>query len=187
MKIEKTPIPGVILVSPKVHGDDRGYFFEAWSKPRYEEAGIDLPFVQDNFSYSTRGVLRGMHIQNPSPQGKLVSVLKGEVYDVAVDIRRDSPAFGRWFAARLNDHNRDQLYIPPGVAHGFLVTGADALFHYKCTDTYFPGGELTLMWNDPDVGIKWPSQQPTLSAKDQVGIRLKDLPVDRLIPFKPSK
>lgn len=144
-----------------------------------------LPFVQDNFSYSTHGVLRGMHIQNPNPQGKLVGVLKGEVFDVACDIRRGSPTFGKWFGATLNEQNHHQIYLPPGVAHGFLVTGDDALFHYKCTDLYLPGGELTLMWNDPDVGIAWPTSQPKLSAKDQVGTRLRDLPEDRLVPYKP--
>ena len=128
-------------------------------------------------------MLRGLHLQSPGAQGKLVSVLKGEVFDVVVDIRRDSPAFGRWFGTRLNDQKRQQLYLPPGVAHGFVVTGEDAMFHYKCTDYYQPSAELTLQWNDPDVGIDWPVAQPKLSPKDTSGIRLKDLPRDRLIPF----
>jgi dTDP-4-dehydrorhamnose 3,5-epimerase len=183
VNVQPTAIPGVLLIEPKVFGDHRGYFFETWSKARYEEAGVRLPFVQDNVSYSTHGILRGLHVQNPSPQGKLVGVLKGEVFDVVVDIRRGSPAFGRWYGATLSADNRRQLYLPPGVAHGFAVTGEDALFQYKCTDFYSPATELTLAWDDPDVAIAWPMKAPTLSAKDKVGLRLKDLPQDRLVPF----
>jgi dTDP-4-dehydrorhamnose 3,5-epimerase len=183
VKVERTPLPGVLVVEPKVFGDHRGFFFETWNKTRYEEAGIHEVFVQDNVSYSTHGILRGLHIQNPSPQGKLVGVLKGEVFDVAVDIRRDSPTFGNWFGVTLSAENHKQLYIPPGFAHGFVVTGEDALFQYKCTDFYNPQGEFTLAWDDPDVGIVWPLESPTLSAKDQSGLRLKDIPKDRLVPF----
>ncbi len=183
MKIESTPIPGVLVCEPKVFGDHRGYFFETWNESRYEEAGIRGKFVQDNVSYSTHGILRGLHIQNPRPQGKLVGVLKGEVFDVAVDLRRGSPTFGKWFGATLSADNRKQLYLPPGIAHGFAVTGEDAMFQYKCTDFYNPAGEFTLAWDDPDVGIVWPLKNPTLSAKDKVGLRLRDLPPDRLAPF----
>lgn len=183
MKVERTPIPGVVLIEPKVFGDHRGYFFETWNKARYEDAGVREPFVQDNVSYSTHGILRGLHIQNPNPQGKLVGVLKGEVFDVAVDIRRGSPTFGKWFGAVLSADNRRQLYIPPGLAHGFVVTGEDAMFSYKCTDIYNPGGEFTLAWDDPDVGITWPVETPTLSAKDKVGMKLRDIPEERLVPF----
>lgn len=184
MKVEKTSIPGVLLIEPKVFGDHRGYFFETWSQARYEEVGMVLPFVQDNISYSSNGILRGMHVQNPNPQGKLVEVLQGEVFDVVVDLRRGSPAFGKWLGVTLNTDNRKQLYLPPGVAHGFLVTGADAMFHYKCTDFYQPGTELTLAWDDADIGIVWPLKgAPTLSAKDQIGLKLKDIPHDRLAAF----
>ncbi len=183
MKVEQTPIPGVVLIEPKVFGDHRGYFFETWNKARYEDSGIKESFVQDNVSYSTHGILRGLHIQNPNPQGKLVQVLKGEVFDVAVDIRRGSPTFGKWYGALLSADNRRQLYIPPGLAHGFVVTGEDAMFSYKCTDVYNPTGEFTLAWDDPDVGVVWPVKAPTLSAKDKVGLRLRDIPKERLVPF----
>lgn len=183
MKVEATPIPGLVVIEPKVFGDHRGYFFETWSKTRYEEIGVRGTFVQDNVSYSTHGILRGLHIQNPSPQGKLVSVLKGEVYDVAVDLRNGSPTFGRWFGMTISAENRKQLFIPPGFAHGFAVTGDDAMFQYKCTDYYNPQGEFTLAWDDPEVGVQWPLKNPTLSAKDKGGLKLRDIPRDRLVPF----
>ena len=171
MEVEKTPIEGVLLLKPKVFGDERGYFVETWQKERYEEIGINLPFVQDNHSKSTKGILRGLHYQKKHPQGKLVMVSYGEVFDVAVDIRPNSPTFGKWYGAILSQENQHQLWIPPGLAHGFLVLSDIAHFHYKCTDFYYPGDEGCILWCDSDIQIDWPlqNQKPTLSAKDQAG------------------
>jgi dTDP-4-dehydrorhamnose 3,5-epimerase len=180
MIVETTPLPGVLLIKPDVFGDARGFFLESWNRRRYAEAGLDKDFVQDNVSLSRRGILRGLHCQNPNPQGKLVQVLQGEVYDVAVDIRLGSPTFGQWFGAYLNDENRHQLYVPEGFAHGFCVTGETALFSYKCTDFYNPSAEFSLRWDDPDLGIDWPIKNPALSAKDQAGLFLKDFPRESL-------
>lgn len=167
MIVEKTPIEGVLLVKPKVFGDKRGFFVETWQKKRYEEAGINLPFVQDNHSMSTKGILRGLHFQKKHPQGKLVMVSHGEVFDVAVDLRKDSPSFGQWFGALLTAENRHQLWLPPGMAHGFVVLSETAHFHYKCTDYYHPEDEGSIRWNDPDVDVKWPiSFEPVVSEKD---------------------
>ncbi|MFG6370420.1 MAG: dTDP-4-dehydrorhamnose 3,5-epimerase [Turicimonas muris] len=167
MIVEKTPIEGVLLVKPKVFGDKRGFFVETWQKKRYEEAGINLPFVQDNHSMSTKGILRGLHFQKKHPQGKLVMVSHGEVFDVAVDLRKDSPSFGQWFGALLTAENRHQLWVPPGMAHGFVVLSETAHFHYKCTDYYHPEDEGSIRWNDPDVDVKWPiSFEPVVSEKD---------------------
>ena len=175
MKIIPTPIPGLILFEPKAFGDARGFFFESYQINRYREAGIAETFVQDNVSRSSRGTLRGLHYQLVQPQGKLVSVTRGEVFDVAVDLRRSSPTFGRWFGAILNDENHRQLYVPPGFAHGFCVTSETADFCYKCTDFYNPSHERTLIWNDPAVGIEWPAlEAPLLSPKDQKGLRLAE-------------
>ncbi len=175
MEVVKTPIEGVLLIKPQVFGDERGYFVETWQKERYEAAGINLPFVQDNHSKSTKGILRGLHFQKQHPQGKLVMVSLGEVFDVAVDIRKGSPTFGKWFGAILNQENQNQLWIPPGMAHGFVVLSDVAHFHYKCTDFYHPGDEGSIRWNDPTIGIDWPyKEEPVLFAKDQIAPFFKD-------------
>ncbi|GAB1824867.1 dTDP-4-dehydrorhamnose 3,5-epimerase [Turicimonas muris] len=167
MIVEKTPIEGVLLVKPKVFGDKRGFFVETWQKKRYEEAGINLPFVQDNYSMSTKGILRGLHFQKKHPQGKLVMVSQGEVFDVAVDLRKNSPTFGQWFGSLLTAENQHQLWVPPGMAHGFVVLSETAHFHYKCTDYYHPEDEGSIRWNDPEVDVKWPiSFEPVVSEKD---------------------
>jgi dTDP-4-dehydrorhamnose 3,5-epimerase len=175
VNIIETDLPGVLIIEPKVFGDDRGFFMETWNRERYAEAGIPTEFVQDNLSFSRKGVLRGLHFQDPNPQGKLVSVLQGEVYDVAVDIRRGSPAFGKWVGVSLSSDNKRQLYVPEGFAHGFCVRSEFALFSYKCTDSYNSLAEKTLMWNDSNIGIEWPVIDPQISGKDKVGYRLVDL------------
>jgi len=180
MKVTHCDIPGLLIIEPKVFGDARGFFLETWHRQRYRDAGLDVDFVQDNLSSSRRGTIRGLHFQNPRAQGKLVWVVQGEVFDVAVDLRRSSPTFGRWHGLNLSAENRLQFYIPPGFAHGFAVLSETAIFAYKCTDFYSPGDELTLKWDDPDVGVQWPIRNPTLSEKDQRGICLKDLPPERL-------
>ena len=173
MKIIQTEISGLVLIEPKSFGDSRGFFFESYQRDRYREAGIGESFVQDNVSRSRKGTLRGLHYQMVQPQGKLVYVTRGEVFDVAVDIRRSSPTFGRWFGATLNDENHRQLYIPDGFAHGFCVTSETADFCYKCTDFYLPSHERTLLWNDPAIGISWPELENfILSEKDQKGLLL---------------
>jgi dTDP-4-dehydrorhamnose 3,5-epimerase len=180
MNIITCELPGPLIIEPKVFGDTRGFFLETWNRQRYRDAGLDWNFVQDNVSFSRQGILRGLHFQNPSAQGKLVYVLQGEVFDVAVDIRRSSPTFGRWHGLYLSAENKRQFFIPPGFAHGFAVLSASALFVYKCTEFYVPQNELTIAWNDPDIGIKWPLGNPQLSEKDTRGLRLKDVPQDRL-------
>ena len=177
MKVTETNLPGVLLLEPKIMRDHRGYFMETFHAQRYLEAGITMPFVQDNFSRSVRGTLRGLHYQEPRPQGKLVQVLTGAVYDVAVDIRRGSPTFGKWYGAELTDENNLQLWIPPGFAHGFCVLSDSADFHYKCTDVYAPEGDRGILWNDPEIGIPWPAIDPLLSKKDAQAPRLADAPV----------
>ncbi|MHA3025191.1 dTDP-4-dehydrorhamnose 3,5-epimerase [Chromohalobacter israelensis] len=167
MKVTETRLPGVLIIEPKVFGDHRGFFLETYQTERYREAGIEWPFVQDNHSRSQRGVLRGMHLQRSRPQGKLVSVSRGTVYDVAVDIDPASPTFGQYVGVELSDENHLQLWIPPGYAHGFCVLSEEADFQYKCTDYYYPQDETGLLWNDPDVGIDWPIESPQLSTKDQ--------------------
>ena len=164
----QTPIEGVLLIKPRVWGDARGYFVETWQQQRYDAAGINLPFVQDNHSMSTRGILRGLHYQKTRPQGKLVYVSLGSVFDVAVDIRHGSPTFGNWFGVELSQQNQWQMWVAPGLAHGFVVTSDIAHFHYKCTDYYCPEDEASIRWNDPVVGIDWPLAEPQLSAKDSV-------------------
>lgn len=168
MEVVQTPIQGVALIKPKVWGDARGYFVETWQKARYEAAGINLPFVQDNHSKSSYGILRGLHFQRTYPQGKLVSVSLGSVFDVAVDIRKDSPTFGQWYGAELTAENQHQLWIAPGLAHGFVVTSEVAHFHYKCTELYHPEDEGAIRWNDSDLNVAWPVTEPKLSAKDEV-------------------
>jgi dTDP-4-dehydrorhamnose 3,5-epimerase len=172
MNFVPTAIPEVVLIEPRVFGDHRGFFAETWEARKFAEAGIHAKFVQDNHSRSAKGVLRGLHYQLTQPQGKLVRVTVGEVYDVAVDLRRSSPTFGRWVAERLSAENHRMLWIPPGFAHGFLVTTEYADFVYKCTDFYHPASERTLLWNDPSLSIDWPleiGQSPALSGKDAAG------------------
>ena len=153
---EKTPIEGLVVITPKVFGDDRGYFMETYSKKEFEEIGLNYNFVQDNQSKSKKGVLRGLHLQLKYPQGKLVRVIKGEVFDVGVDLRADSPTYGKWFGAILSEENKKQLYIPPCFAHGFVVLSDEAEFVYKCTEFYHGEDEGGIIWNDPDIGIEWP-------------------------------
>ena len=178
MNVIPTELPGLLIIEPKVFGDARGFFFEGYHHERYRAAGIEAEFVQDNYSRSVRGTLRGLHYQITQPQGKLVQVTRGEVYDVAVDLRRSSPAFGRALAVVLNEDNHRQLYVPPGFAHGFCVTTDTADFVYKCTQFYNPADERTLLWNDPALQIDWPAVEPyILSEKDQRGIPLSDAEV----------
>ena len=172
MKVGGTNLPGVVLIEPTISNDARGIFYESWSDTRYAEAGIAASFVQDNVSTSSRGTLRGLHLQHPHGQGKLVYVLVGEVFDVAVDVRVGSPHFGQWTGAVLSEDNRHQLYVPPGFAHGFCVISDTALFAYKCTDYYHPETEMTVAWNDPEIGIRWPLAEPVLSRKDAAGQRV---------------
>lgn len=166
MKVINTAIPEVLIIEPKVFGDSRGFFLETFQAARYAEAGIPGPFVQDNHSRSAKGVLRGLHFQKQYPQGKLVYVTSGTVFDVAVDIRKDSPTFGKWVGITLSADEHQQFYVPPGFAHGFCVLSDSADFHYKCTDYYHPEDEGCIRWNDPNIGIEWPFTEPTLSAKD---------------------
>jgi dTDP-4-dehydrorhamnose 3,5-epimerase len=180
MKVLTCDIAGLLVIEPKVHGDARGFFLETWNRRRYREAGLEADFLQDNVSFSRRGILRGLHFQNPKPQGKLLQVLQGEVFDVAVDIRRRSPTFGKWYGLVLSAENKRQFYIPAGFAHGFVVLSETALFHYKCTEFYSPTDELTIRWNDPDIGIGWPLKEPLLSERDAKGLRLSEVPPERL-------
>ncbi len=180
MKVVETSLPGVLLIEPDIFCDERGYFFETYQAARYAEVGIPGPFVQDNLSYSESGVLRGLHFQQPYAQGKLVYVVEGEVFDVAVDVRVGSPTFGGWTGARLSSRNKCQLYVPAGFAHGFCVTGETALFAYKCTDLYSAAAEHSVRWDDADIGIDWPVRRPQLSAQDQAAPLLKDMDPDRL-------
>lgn len=167
MRVIETALPGVLIIEPRMHGDDRGFFVETFQAERYRtEAGIDLKFVQDNHSRSRRGVLRGLHAQRLHPQGKLVRVSHGEVFDVAVDIDPRSSHFGKWVGVMLSDVNCRQLWIPPGYAHGFAVVSDIVDFEYKCTDYYHPADEVGLRWNDPDAGIRWPLEAPVVSTKD---------------------
>ena len=178
MNVLKTAIADVVIIEPKVFGDERGFFLETFQQERYrDQAGIELPFVQDNHSRSAQGVLRGLHFQRSKPQGKLVRVVSGEVFDVAVDIRPDSPTYGQWQGVILSAENKRQFWVPPGLAHGFMVLSEFADFEYKCTDYYDPTDEGCLMWNDPEVGIEWPDLglEPQLSEKDQNGVLLSEL------------
>ena len=172
MQFLTNELAGIVVVEPKVFEDERGFFMETFHKPRFAAAGIDVDFVQDNHSRSGQGVLRGLHYQISHPQGKLVRVIRGAVLDVAVDLRRSSPTFGRWWACELSEANRRQVYIPAGFAHGFCVTSVIAEVIYKCTEIYTPQDERTLLWNDPALGIKWPVRHPIISEKDQRGVPL---------------
>ena len=175
MKVIETALPGVLIIEPKVFGDARGFFIETFQVERYREIGITQPFVQDNHSRSPHGVLRGLHYQKTRPQGKLVRVSRGAVYDVAVDVDPKSPTFGRYVGVELSDDNHRQIWIPPGYAHGFCVLSALADFEYKCTDLYFPEDEGGVIWNDPDLAIPWPISAPRLSDKDTRNPTLCDL------------
>lgn len=175
MEIIKTSIPEVIVFIPPVFTDSRGYFLETYQQHKYAEAGISKPFVQDNQSYSTKNVLRGLHFQLRHPQAKLVRVTQGSVFDVAIDIRKNSPTFGKWHGEILSAENRKQMYIPENFAHGFCILSDSAEFVYKCTDFYVPGDESGLIWNDPQLGIKWPIEQPILSDKDAMLPSLVDV------------
>lgn len=175
MRVIDTDIHDVKIIEPKVFGDERGFFLETFQARRYQEnAGINLAFVQDNYSRSTKGVLRGLHFQKNKAQGKLVRVVRGEVFDVAVDIRTNSPTFGRWVSVILSEENKRQFWVPPGFAHGFVVLSDSADFEYKCTDYYDPSDEGCLIWNDPTLAITWPLDKPVLSAKDQAGLRFDE-------------
>lgn len=180
MRVTPTALPDVLLIDIDVFGDARGLFYEIHRAPRYGEVGIDGPFVQDNLSRSSQGVLRGLHYQIQHAQGKLVTVLSGRVYDVAVDIRRGSPTFGQWVGLELTGERPQQLYIPPGFAHGFCVMSETADFLYKCTDVYAPGSERGIMWNDPTLAIPWPEPNPVLSPKDRLFPFLSDVKDDDL-------
>jgi dTDP-4-dehydrorhamnose 3,5-epimerase len=179
MRFTPQGIPDVILIEPDVHRDARGFFLETWHQRKYAEGGVSGPFVQDNHSHSRRGTLRGLHAQIHHPQGKLVRVVEGEVFDVAVDIRRGSATFGRWVGDRLSGRNLRQLWIPPGFAHGFCVLSEVVHLEYKCTDFYDPADEIAIAWNDPEIAIAWPMVDPTLSARDAAAPRLADV-IDRL-------
>lgn len=179
MKFETTRLEGVLLITPTVFGDERGFFMETWNERVFREAGLDIQFVQDNYSKSVRGTLRGLHYQTENPQGKLVRVISGSVFDVAVDIRAQSPTFGRWFGMELSALNKQMLWIPPGFAHGFYVTSAEAEFFYKCTELYHPQSEVSVRWDDPELGIQWPlppGESPLLSPKDKAGLNFRAAP-----------
>ena len=180
MKVEATKIPGLLVIEPAVHGDERGFFMESYSRDRYAEAGLPRDFVQDNLSLSAKGILRGLHLQHPDDQGKLCSVLEGEVFDVAVDVRLGSPTFAQWVGVTLSSENKRQFYIPPGFAHGFCVVSERAMVSYKCTDFYSAPNELGVAWDDPEIGIDWPISSPQLSGKDRENPMLRDILADRL-------
>jgi len=185
MIVRRTAIPGVLIIEPKLFGDSRGFFTELYQAERYAANGIGQKFVQDNLSRSVKGTLRGLHFQNPNPQGKLVTVLAGSILDVAVDVRRGSPTFGQHVMVELSDENRRQCWIPAGLAHGFIVQSATVDFLYKCDGFYSPSDEHVLLWNDPKLGIKWGNDAPLLSARDKEGRTLAQL-ADRLPKYEPA-
>ena len=178
MKIHRTEFDGLIYLEPKIFGDSRGWFYESWNKERYSEIGITEDFVQDNFSFSCRSVLRGLHYQKPYTQEKLVSVIEGKVWDVVVDLRRNSPTFAKWQGFPLTGEKKEQLYIPKGFAHGFCVVSETAIFHYKCTDKYSPESEHGIIWNDSTLNISWPIKDPIISEKDKKYPRFSELTDD---------
>ncbi|HVR74242.1 MAG TPA: dTDP-4-dehydrorhamnose 3,5-epimerase [Planctomycetota bacterium] len=175
MKFSPTELEGAVIIEPEVHRDARGFFLETYHARKYEQGGLPAVFVQDNHTRSARGTLRGMHAQRHRPQGKLVRVIEGEIFDVAADLRKGSPTFGRWISVVLSAENFKQLYVPPGFVHGFAVTSEAAEVEYKCTDFYDPSDELGVIWNDPDLAIRWPFDDPVLSRKDQSNPRLADV------------
>lgn len=184
--IRETPLSGARIIEAPRFRDDRGWFAELWNAETYRTAGLDISFVQDNVSYSTRGVLRGLHFQWPQPQGKLVSVLRGSIFDVIVDARVGSPTFGRWFGSELSAENGRQMWAPEGFAHGFLVLSDDAFVHYNCTAPYAPACDRALAWNDPDVAIEWPLPPGNVSAKDAAAPRLHQLHAQGALPAWPG-
>jgi dTDP-4-dehydrorhamnose 3,5-epimerase len=186
MRVQEGRLPGLQLIEPRVHHDQRGYFREVWQETRYAGAGIDGPFLQDNATLSHFGVLRGIHFQHPGAQGKLVSILWGEIFDVAVDLRVGSPSFGNWAGYHLSARNGLQLYLPPGVGHGALALSETAVLSYKCTETRIEEAEHAIRWDDPDIGIEWPlTGSPTLSPRDATAPRLCEWPRERLPRFEP--
>lgn len=185
MKVIPTTLPGCTIIEPAVFGDARGFLYETWNAARFAEHGLPTNFVQSNVSSSAKGVLRGLHYQWPRPQGKLVSVMEGEVYDVAVDIRCGSPTFGRWEAVILSAANKRQFWIPEGFAHGFAVLSERALFSYLCTDVYVKEADASVRWNDADIAVDWPISTPTLSSKDEQAPFLQDIPAERLPVYLP--
>lgn len=187
MKSMAVELPDLRLFEPDIMEDTRGFFMETFQAERYREAGVAGTFIQDNLSRSSKGVLRGLHFQYPNPQGKLVSVLEGEVFDVAVDLRQGSPDFGRWAGVLLSGYNRRQLWVPEGFAHGFCVVSPTALLSYKCTAYYSPCNEHTLRWDDPMIGVQWPQTAVTLSAKDRVGVLLADMDPNWLPVYEPQQ
>jgi dTDP-4-dehydrorhamnose 3,5-epimerase len=184
MHVTSTELPELVVIEPRIFGDSRGYFMESWNQARYRAFGLPDMFLQDNLSASARGVLRGLHFQQPSAQGKLVTVIVGQIFDVAVDIRVGSPRFGKAATMTLSGENKRQVYIPPGFAHGFCVLSESALFMYKCTELYDPEVEGGIIWNDPDLAIPWPIQTPTLSNKDAGFQRLRDVDPSRLPVYR---
>jgi dTDP-4-dehydrorhamnose 3,5-epimerase len=182
MKVTKAAIPEILIIETDVHEDPRGFFMETYHQARYSESGIDWVFVQDNFVRSHRNILRGLHYQLKHPQGKLLYVTRGEIFDVSVDVRWGSSNFGRWVGLELSQENRRQIFVPPGFAHGYFVISEEADVIYKCTDFYAPGDEYGIFWADPDIGIDWPVQKPLLSPKDQKYPRLREVPKE-LLPF----
>lgn len=185
LQFVETALPGVIEIVPQVFKDQRGFFMEIFHQEKYENAGISKPFVQDNYSHSSRGTVRGLHYQLQNPQGKLVYVMAGEIFDVIVDIRLGSPTFGKWVSLSLSSDNRKQVFIPEGFAHGFCVISETADVMYKCTDLYAPGDDHGVLWSDPAIGIDWPVKEPTLSDKDMKYLRLSETPQDRLPVYSP--
>ena len=183
MKIQATAVPGVLLLTPAVWCDSRGSFLESWQMDRYADAGLPERWMQDNISVSARDVLRGLHFQYPLPQGKLISVLAGSILDIAVDVRHGSPSFGHSVVCELTEANHQQLYVPEGFAHGFLVTSDEAIVHYKCTEYYQPASDHTLAWNDPALELAWPVRAPIVSAKDALGKKLADFGAHELPTF----
>jgi dTDP-4-dehydrorhamnose 3,5-epimerase len=180
LRVLETGLNGVVIIEPRVHGDERGFFQESWKASSYGSHGLPVAFSQANISRSARGVLRGLHYQYRQPQGKLVSVLEGRIFDVAVDIRPGSPSFAQWAGVELSADNHRQLYVPEGFAHGFMVLSDTALFHYHCTTEYAPEYDAAIAWNDPDIDVKWPNQPDAVSAKDLEAPLLRDVPADRL-------
>jgi len=185
LKVVETRLPGCVVIEPAVFDDGRGFFFESWNAERFAQHGLPTSFVQSNVSRSSKGVLRGLHYQWPRPQGKLVSVLEGEVYDVAVDIRRGSPTFGKWEAVLLSAENRKQFWIPEGFAHGFAVLSEQVLFNYLCTDVYVREADAALRWDDADIAVDWPISAPILSTKDALAPYLTNIDNERLPVYSP--
>lgn len=183
MNVIETGLPGLLIFEPRVHGDDRGFFMETWHARRYAEAGLPQRFVQANLSRSGGGVIRGLHYQYPQPQGKLVQVVLGRIFDVAVDIRKGSPTFGEWAGVELSAENHRQFYVPEGFAHGFCVLGEAATVSYLCTREFSAEYDAALAWDDPEIGIEWPIEPRSISARDGAAPRLADIPADRLPPF----